>query len=193
MTVAQAQALAKKLDFTLDTSQVEADPNVPRGIIDQQDLTPGGDLDRGTTIHATVSMGAGLNPQNVGVPNVVGAQYQDAISTLQRLGLQPAVHFVVQSEQNGYIIAQDPAAQSQVSSGARVNLTLSVNGEVPDTVGETIATATATLASYGYQVANIRYTTSAGADGNVIGTDPDAGSNVQPGSSVTLIVNGTGP
>jgi eukaryotic-like serine/threonine-protein kinase len=192
MTVADAQSLAQKMGVTLDTSQVAADPNVPRGVIDAQDLTPGTQVERGQTIHATVSMGAGPAAQSVSVPNTVGSQYADAISALQKLGLQPAIRFIVQPDKNGTIIDQDPAADTQASAGSRVTLTLSVNGEVPDTEGETVEAATQTLAQYGYQVGKIQYTTTEGASGNVVRTDPDAGTSLQPGSPVTLIVNGTG-
>jgi serine/threonine-protein kinase len=193
MTVAQAQALAQKMNFTLDTSQVATDPNVPSGTIEAQDIGAGTILEHGTTIHATVSMGAGINAQTVAIPNLIGNQYADAIAALQKLNLQPAIRMIVQADKNGQIIDQDPAAQSQVNAGTRVTLSLSVNGEVPDTEGDSIAAATQTLAADGYQVGSIKYTTDQGANGKVIGTDPDAGTNLQPGSSVTLIVNGTGP
>lgn len=192
LTVEQAQELAQKMDFTLDTSQVATDPNVPRGVIDAQDLGAGSPLQHGQTIHATVSMGAGPGATTVAVPSVVGMQYSDAIAALQKLGLQPAIRFVVQSTQNGTITDQDPAANTQESGGARVTLTLSVNGEVPDTEGETVAAATQTLASYGYQVGGVQYTTTEGANGAVVRTDPFAGTSLPPGSAVTLIVNGTG-
>jgi len=193
LTVEQAQELAQKMNFELDTSQVATDPNVPRGVIDAQDLGAGSPLQHGQTIHATVSMGAGPGATTVAVPGVVGMQYADAISALQKLGLQPAVRFVVQSTQNGTIIDQDPPANAQASGGARVTLTLSVNGEVPDTEGESVTAATQTLASYGYQVGSIQYTTTAGANGAVVQTNPFAGTSLPPGSSVILVVNGAGP
>jgi beta-lactam-binding protein with PASTA domain len=71
-------------------------------------------------------------------------------------------------------------------------LTLSVNGQVPDTEGETLQEAQDTLAADGYQVGKIQYTTSEGANGHVIRTDPAVGESLAPGSTVTLIVNGTG-
>ena len=49
------------------------------------------------------------------------------------------------------------------------------------------------LAGYGYSVARWQYTTSLGADGKVIGTEPGAGTALAPGSSVTVTVNGTPP
>ena len=193
MAATDAQALAAKLGITLDTSQQIADPNVPSGVIDSQDVPQGTLLQRGATIHATVSTGAASNAQAIVVPPLVGAPYAQAVSQLQQLGLQPAITFSTQADKNGTIVNQDPSPGSQASSGKRVTLTLSVNGQVPDTEGETVQAAQATLAADGYQVGKIQYTTSEGANGNVIRTDPTAGDNLTPGSTVTLIVNGTGP
>ncbi|HUA09777.1 MAG TPA: Stk1 family PASTA domain-containing Ser/Thr kinase [Candidatus Acidoferrales bacterium] len=192
MSVSDAQAIAQKLGITLDTSQQVADPNVPSGVIDAQDILPGQTIARGQTVHATVSTGAAPSTTAIVVPSLVGMRYKDAVQQLQTLGFQPAITFSTQADHNGTIVAQDPAPGTQANSGRRVTLTLSVNGEVPDTEGESPAQAQDTLASYGYQVGKIEYTTSEGADGNVIRTDPEAGTNLSPGSPVTLVVNGTG-
>ena len=192
MTVANAQATAAKLGITLDTSQQAADPNVPSGVIDAQDVLAGTPVQRGALVHATVSSGAVTNAQAIVVPPLAGVAYSQAVSQLQQLGLQPAITFSTQADRNGTIVNQDPPSGAQVSSGKRVTLTLSVNGQVPDTEGETLQAAQATLAADGYQVGKIQYTTSEGASGHVIRTDPGAGENLTPGSTVTLIVNGTG-
>ncbi|MGC2129049.1 MAG: PASTA domain-containing protein, partial [Candidatus Aquilonibacter sp.] len=143
-------------------------------------------------IHAIVSTGPANNAQAGAVPPLVGVAYAQAVSQLQQLGLQPAITFSTQADKNGTIVAQDSPPGSQVSSGKRVTLTLSVNGQVPDTEGETVQDAQATLAADGYQVGKIQYTTTEGASGHVIRTDPAAGENLTPGATVTLIVNGTG-
>jgi beta-lactam-binding protein with PASTA domain len=50
-----------------------------------------------------------------------------------------------------------------------------------------------TLSQDGYSVAKWEYTTAAGADGKVVGTDPAAGTTLAPGSSVNVTVNGRPP
>ena len=192
MAASDAQTMASKLGITLDTSQQTSDPNVPSGVIKAQDVLPGTPLQRGGTIHVTVSTGPATNAQAIVVPSLVGAAYAQAVSQLQQLGLQPAITFSTQADKNGTIVDQDPAPGSQASSGRRVTLTLSVNGQVPDTEGETVQQAEETLAADGYQVGKIQYTTSEGANGHAIRTDPAVGENLTPGSTVTLIVNGTG-
>jgi beta-lactam-binding protein with PASTA domain/tRNA A-37 threonylcarbamoyl transferase component Bud32 len=190
MNVNDAQALAQKLGVTLDTSQEIADPNVAKGAIDAQDVAAGTPIERGGTIHASVSLGASASAQNLAVPALSGATYSDAVAQLEGLGLQPAISCSVQAAQNGTIIAQDPAAGTQLAGGSRVTLTLSVNGEVPDTEGETLAAAEATLAQDCYQVGKIQYTAAQGAGGNVVQTDPLVGTRLAPGSYVTILING---
>jgi eukaryotic-like serine/threonine-protein kinase len=192
MGVADAQAMASKLGITLDTSHQVVDPNVAGGVIDAQDIVPGQAVARGTTIHVTVSTGPAAAAQTTAVPSLVGLKYKDAVTQLQTLGFQPAITFSTQADKNGTIVGQDPPVGAQLGSGQRVTLTLSVNGEVPDTEGDSLAQAQDTLASYGYQVGKITYTTTEGANGNVVRTDPMAGTNLPPGSAVTIIVNGTG-
>jgi serine/threonine protein kinase len=192
MNVPQAVALAKRAGVKLDTSSRGAYPGVAADVVASQDVDPGQQIQPSTVVHASVSTGNGANPATmVSVPNVVGAQYNDAVTELKNQDFTTNVHFSVQATQNGSIVAQDPPAGTQVGSGSQVSITLSVSGEVPDTEGMTFSDAQNVLASYGYAIGQVRYTTSQGAGGRVIGTEPEAGTNLPPGSSVTLIVNGT--
>ena len=128
----------------------------------------------------------------VSLPNVVGQDYDSARQLLTQAGFQIAVRFAQQSANNGTIVQQTPPA-GQVPQGSTVVVMLSVSGEVPDTVGLSAVDAIKLLRSYGYSISRWEYTTSAGADGKVIETQPGAGSALSPGSSVTVTVNGTPP
>jgi eukaryotic-like serine/threonine-protein kinase len=192
MSLSDAQALASKAGVSIAQSQSSSYPGVPANTIAWQDASPGSLVDRGTSVRVLVSTGnAGENPaQMISVPSVIGQAYADAISTLGSENFTAKVQFSVQATQNGEIVAQDPAAGTQAQSGSIISLTLSVSGEVPDTVGMSFGDAQATLQSFGYQIGEVQYTTTQGADGKVVGTDPEAGTNLPPGSSVTLVVNG---
>ena len=61
-----------------------------------------------------------------------------------------------------------------------MTITLSVSGEVPDTVGMTPVDALKTLEAYGYAVSRWEYTTTVGAGGKVVGTVPGAGTALPP-------------
>ncbi len=198
MSVDNARARAARLGLTLDTSQQAAVNGVPADTIALQDLAPGTKIDKDTVVHATVSTGVQSPAGSTGttmvtVPGVVNQPYQSAINELGNAGFTARVNFAVQTAQNGYIVGQDPPPNAQVQSNSTVNVTLSVSGEVPDTNGMSVADATATLAADGYAIARTTYTTTAGADGRVVGTDPQVGTNLSPGTPVTLVVNGTPP
>jgi serine/threonine-protein kinase len=198
MSVDNARAQATRLGITLDTSQQAAINGVPADTIALQDLAPGTKIDKNMVVHATVSTGVQASGGNtatttVAVPTLTNQQYQAAVNALGSAGFTAAVHYQIQTSLNGTIVGQDPGPGAQIPSGSTVNVTLSVSGEVPDTNGMSVADATATLASDGYAIARTTYTTTAGAGGRVVGTDPQVGTSLPPGTPVTLVVNGTPP
>ncbi len=192
LTVDEATSLAKKNGIALDTSQRAAYPNAPSGQVAAQDLAPGTSVDRGATVHATVSNGAGLSNSGEmsSVPDVVNDRYQDAMNELNGAGFTPIVKYSTQLSNNGYIVDQQPASGAQAPANSTVTIVLSTNGEVPDTNGLSMQDAEALLMSYGYRVTQIQYTSAEGADGKAVRTIPLAGTNLPPGSGLTLVVNG---
>jgi len=198
MSVEAAKALANQRGITLDTSQ--AVPGMPPDTVASQNVTQGTTVDRNAIVRVVVNNGmpnaAPSSENNPGptatLPNVVGQDYDSARQMLTQAGFQFAVRYVQQSANNGTIVSQTPPA-GEVEQGATVIVMLSVSGEVPDTVGMTAEDAIKTLHAYGYSVARWEYTTSVGAGGKVIGTDPSAGTPLTPGSSVAVTVNGTPP
>ncbi|MGC1379883.1 MAG: PASTA domain-containing protein, partial [Candidatus Baltobacteraceae bacterium] len=197
MTVDKAEARARDLGITLDTTQSVA--GTPANTIASQDLAAGTKVDRNATLRVVVNAGtsgASAAPAGNGpvtsLPNVVGSDFETAAQMLTQAGFQLSVQYAQQTSNNGYVIAQSPPAGQQ-PAGSTVAITLSVSGEVPDTVGMTPVDAIKALRAYGYHVAKFEYTTSAGAGGKVIQTDPIAGTALAPGSSVGVTVNGTPP
>jgi eukaryotic-like serine/threonine-protein kinase len=199
LSVQEGQAAAAKAGITLDTSQQAAVAGVPANTIAQQDVPGGTTVQRGAVVHATVSTGiqnvpaVAPNGPTVAVPDVTNESYKQAIDALTNAGFKVAVSYVTQTASQGNIVQQSPRASAPLSSGGTVYVTLAVSGEVPDTNNMTIADATETLAAYGYVVGKTTYTTTAGQGGRVVGTDPEVGTGLAPGSSVTLVVNGTPP
>ena len=197
MTVPNAQLRAQQLGITLDATEQSAVPGVPAGTIASQDVAPGSKVDKGMLVHAVVAMGvetAATAPAatSVAVPDVAGKAYLDAINAIRAAGFGAMVQFQVQTAGVGTIINQNPAANAAAPQGSSVVVTLAVDGSVPDTDGTTVDGARNILAADGYGVSGLKYTTSAGAGGRVVGTDPQTGTSLPPGSQVTLVVNGTG-
>ncbi len=197
MPVAKARALADQLGVTLDSSQ--SIPGMPPDTIAAQNIAPGASVDRNAIVRVIVNSGmpnASPTPEGNGpladLPNLMDDDYAAARQALTQAGFQYTVRYATQSTNNGKIVAQDPPA-GEVPSGSMVTMTLSVSGEVPDTDGMTPEAAKNLLEDYGYAVARWQYTTSLGAGGKVIGTEPGAGTALAPGSPVTVTVNGTSP
>jgi beta-lactam-binding protein with PASTA domain len=63
---------------------------------------------------------------------------------------------------------------------------------VPDVTGQSAATATATLIAAGFKVTPIDQASTSVNVGRVISTNPDAGTDVAPGSTIKIYVS-TGP
>lgn len=203
MPESAAQDAAQKLGITLDTSQTV--PGSPADTIAAQNPSAGTKVDKNTVVHAIVNSGGGANgappypaPPMAGngpaamLPSVVGKSFVDAQAALTQAGFSVTTQYAVQAINNGNIVSQQPGP-GQAPQGSTVTIVLSVSGEVPDTEGMTRTQALNTLASYGYSVSAWEYTTSVGAGGKVVGTDPDAGTTLAPGSSVKVTVNGTPP
>jgi eukaryotic-like serine/threonine-protein kinase len=197
MAVDKAQEQAQKIGIRLDTSQQAAVAGVPANTIASQDIAAGETVEKGAVVRAVVSTGVQFVPAQpaagvptVAVPSVIGQPYQAAIDAVTGAGFRAAVQYQILATSNGNVVAEDPAGATQLAQGSTVTVTLSVPGEVPDTDGLGVAKAKAALASAGYGVGRIQYTTAAGAEGRVVGTEPAVGTTLSPGSTVTLIVNG---
>lgn len=195
MPVNAARNAAARLGITLDTSQ--SIPGNPPQTVASQNVAAGTKVDRNATVRVVVNAGMPNAPPSseengpaVSLPNVIGQDYDSARQMLTQAGFQIAVRYVAQSANNGTIVEQTPPA-GQVPQGSTVIVMLSVSGEVPDTVGMSPVDAIKMLRGYGYSVGRWEYTTTVGAGGKVIGTDPGAGTALAPGSSVTVTVNGT--
>ena len=193
MPVNKAQARAAALGIVLDTSQTVA--GNPANTVASQNVPPGTKVSANATVRVVVNSGVPVNaPPAVNgppatIPNLMGAPYGPAIDTLKSAGLSYSVHYAVQSTNNGTIVAQDPQP-GPGTAGAAVTITLSVSGEVPDTEGLPPDRAQAILAADGYSVARWQYTTALGEGGKVVGTEPQAGTDLAPGSSVTSSLTG---
>jgi serine/threonine protein kinase len=197
MPIDAAQSAAKSLGLVIDANQQVAIPGENANTVASQDPPAGQQVQPGTVVHVAVNMFAANAPVQPAagtvVPDVIGSSYAGAIATLQQAGFSVAVQFSVQQTANGTIIGQQPAGDSTAAADSSVTVTLSVPGEVPDTDGLSVNQARTVLQAAGYSISSMTYTASQGANGRVIGTQPEAGSNLPPGSGVVLVVNGSQP
>ena len=163
----------------------EADENV---VFDQD---PEGDtrVERGSTVILKVSQGA----TPVDVPDVVGDSEEDAITVLERLGLQAEV--VNEPDENvplGRVVSQSPTAGSEAAKGSAVRLVVSGGKpkvKVPDVENKAQVAAGDDIVNAGLRVRTMQEASATVTTGNVIRTDPPPGTEVDRGSTVTIFVS----
>jgi serine/threonine-protein kinase len=130
------------------------------------------------------------------VPPVVGQTEQAASAALRRAGLTPVPSLAPSSTvPAGRVISESPPAGTPVRKGSRVSIVVS-RGPARETLlnveGLTPAEAVAKLRKAGLKPSTKTEPSTTIAAGKVIGTEPPAGTEVQLGSAVTVLVS-SGP
>ncbi len=143
---------------------------------------------------------ASPTPTLVEVPEVIGMRVRAAEEAIVQAGLelgerieQPITDPATQRP--GIVVDQDPAPFETVPEGTPVVLTVLVPPEavtIPPVAGMSLEDARAALETLGFVVVGTREEPSEDPAGQVIGTDPPAGTPAPYGSEVTIIVS-SGP
>jgi serine/threonine-protein kinase len=129
------------------------------------------------------------------VPRVVGADVATAARTLRNEGFKPVAERVRNSRPKDEVIAQDPGAGTELEVGDEVTLTVSDGpglASVPTVDGLTRKEARERLIDANFKVRERREASDEVESGRVIETSPSAGSQVEVGSTVTLVIS-SGP
>ena len=146
-------------------------------------------VERGETVKVFISSG----PEQVEVPDVIGLSRESAEARISDAGLEPGAVTEQESEEpEGEVLAQDPAGGAEVERGAAVNLTVSTGVEtvdVPDVVGLGAGDASGQIRADGLvPVQRETEVTDPAEDGVVIDQRPAAGTDVEKGREVVIIV-----
>ena len=135
-----------------------------------------------------------LRTTNVEIPNLIGQNISTATTTLESLGLE--VTTIDQASPDGTnigkVVDQAPDPLTIVPEGATITLTVSTPLDtvlVPDLVNSTEGGATSTLRNLGLSIGTIDTQPSATPAGLVTAQDPPAGTEVEPGSVVSITVS----
>jgi serine/threonine-protein kinase len=94
---------------------------------------------------------------------------------------------------SGTVIAETPPAGSVVGKGTRVTISVSTgpgSAPLPGVVGLTASQANSKLKAAGFKPAQETQSSATVPSGHVISTDPPAGTELQGGSQVTVVVSG---
>ena len=185
---AAATAELQRADFEVDSRQ-QASNDVDEGVVISQSPEGNSQAEVGSTVTIVVSSG----PENVAVPDV---QQQDVSSAEAELNGAGLVVGNVSSEPNedfaeGTVIRQSPGPGARVPEGSGVNLVLAAAPEqvtVPTIVGNTATDAQTKLQNAGFDVNTVEVDSDEPA-GTVVSSDPAEGTQVEPGSTITISVS----
>src|SRR5918996_2887222 len=160
---------------------------VPAGRAIGTDPSEGTELAREETVTLRVSKG----PNLVDVPSVLGLDQAIAESRLRRADLVPNVETEESAAAEGTVITQDPGSGT-VPRGSEVTIVVSTGIEsvaVSSVIGQSQQAARATLRAQELKVAVQKQDVpSESDDGVVIDQSPAAGTRVQAGDTVTILV-----
>ena len=140
---------------------------------------------------------SGVIPRDIRVPNVTGLAFDDAVRRLAERGLRGAKgeeRFHAASPK-GTVLEQAPSAGSRDVEGANVTLTVSAGQQstkVPSVNGMSRADAQRALEEAGFDVGDVSERPSGSPGGQVIESNPQAGSETTIPSAVSLVVS-SGP
>jgi eukaryotic-like serine/threonine-protein kinase len=134
--------------------------------------------------------------RQVTVPNVTGETEQAASAKLRAVDLSAAPSLASSATvASGRVISQSPTGGSRVSQGSRVSIVVSSgpgSAALPSVEGLTGAQAVGRLRTAGFKPTTKEQPSAKVAQGRVIGTEPPAGTELQVGSPVSVLVS-SGP
>ncbi|HDP69985.1 MAG TPA: Stk1 family PASTA domain-containing Ser/Thr kinase [Actinobacteria bacterium] len=188
-TLSEATEILKERELKIE-SEDSFNATVEKGKVISQDPEAGIKVKKDSVVKVVVSKGEEL----VGVPDVVGMSRDDAIAELVRIGLE--IGEITEEENNdvpaGAIIRQSPEADERVTKETVVDLVVS-KGEslvqVPNVVGKSTDDATARLEQLNLVVKRNDAFSDTVPEGKVISQDPEDGTEVKTGSTVTITVS----
>ena len=202
MNEAKAQLEQLGLRVTFEQKPDKA----PVGQVIGQSVSNGSQVKKGDLITLTVSSGEAETKK---VPNVAGASEEAAAKTLKDAGFTVEVKQQYSNDvQKGYVISQNPGADSMQAAGTQITIIVSMGRNQEDVtqppateppatqkiaianvVGKTQSEAERTLKNQGFAVSvNEAYSSKVTA-GVVISQNPSAGASVEKGSRITITVS----
>jgi serine/threonine-protein kinase len=161
---------------------------VETGLVIRSEPSGGTTATRGSTVLLVVSRGQRL----ARVPVVAGTQRSVAVQQIRGAGLSPSVEEEESSALAGEVIRQSPSAGSRLPRGSTVTIVVSQGEQqarVPNVIGKERAAAVEALRAAGLVPEVQEEETEVPAQiGKVLDQFPPPGSEVEPGSGVTLTV-----
>ena len=187
MTTAEAEEELEGAGFKAEVESVHSE-DVEEGLVIHSKPGGGETATRGTSVLLTVSSG----PKLATVPVLAGTQRSVAVQQIRGRGFTPSVEEEESAKPSGEVIRQTPNAGSQLPAGSTVSIVISkgeAKATVPNVIGKLRADAVEALRAEGLKPAvNEAETEVPSQVGRVTDQFPPPGSEVKPGSAVTVVV-----
>jgi eukaryotic-like serine/threonine-protein kinase len=176
-------------DAGLEWRRVDVFSGRPVGQVVRQAPEAGTEVEEGSRVTLRVSRGT----ETVAVPDVLQQTEESATTELRQAGFEVEVIRAPSDEtEEGLVFAQNPDPDVEAEKGSSVQITVSSGPEqvtVPDVVGQDRESAEEDLEDADFRVRVREVETEDEAqDGIVLDQDPDADTQVDPGSRVTIFV-----
>ncbi len=187
LPVAEAGEELEEAGFSGRVERVHS-ADVEEGLVIKSEPSGGETATKGTEVVLRVSSG----PKLAAVPVLVGSQRSLAVQQIRGRGFSPSVEEEESARPAGEVIRQAPSAGSQLPPGSTVSIVVSKGEEMataPNVIGKLRAGAVEAVRGAGLDPAVQEQETEVPAQvGKVTDQFPPPGSELKPGSTVTLVV-----
>ncbi|HEY2334986.1 MAG TPA: Stk1 family PASTA domain-containing Ser/Thr kinase [Solirubrobacterales bacterium] len=187
MSAEEAEEALEEAGFKAKVETVHS-KGVEEGRVIHSEPSGGETATRGTNVVLTVSRG----PKLATVPVLVGTQRSVAVQQIRGRGFTASVEEEASAKPVGEVIRQAPSAGSQLPAGSGVSIVVSkgeAKATVPNVIGKLRADAVEALRAEGLEPTVSEQQTEVEPQiGRVTDQFPPPGSEVKPGSTVTVVV-----
>jgi beta-lactam-binding protein with PASTA domain len=182
--VKELQNLGFQVQVTLDAEVDGVDGSVVKVEPEQGTVK-----DKGSVVKLTVKG----QSEDVEVPNVIGKNFTDASAQLVNAGFTVRRTDIESLDKPAdEVLSQSPTPPTKAKRGSEIELTVSRGAPtvtIPDVVNKTSADAANELGQLGLKTVTKSEASETVAIGNVIRTEPAAGSSIAKNETVTIIVS----
>jgi eukaryotic-like serine/threonine-protein kinase len=192
LALAVAEEKLEDAGFATKTESVHS-KSIEQGLVIKSEPSGGQTATKGTDVLLKVSSG----PKLAKVPVLVGSQRSLAVQQIRGRGFTPSVEEVEDTAPAGQVISQAPSAGSQLPAGATVSIRVSQGEEkatAPNVIGKERAEAVEAVREAGLKpVVQEQETEVPSQVGRITDQFPPPGSEVKPGTTMTLVVGKAPP
>lgn len=124
----------------------------------------------------------------VSVPDVQGLTEDVAVQKIEEAGFVADVGYTYVDTDAGKVLSQGTKAGEREAKGTTISLEVGKARTIPDIIGKTKEDASAALSEIGAGTIHCVYQSSDSDAGTVLAVDPDVGTTISSGDTVTLTV-----